>query len=55
MSITINGVVKNGVVVPMTFLPEGAQVEIRLSEFSDRESSCAGRSIDADRVAKDAA
>jgi hypothetical protein len=32
MSITITGVVKNGVVVPMASLPEGAQVEIRLSE-----------------------
>ena len=33
MSITITGVVKNGVVVPMGSLPEGAQVEIRLSEL----------------------
>ena len=33
MSITITGVVKNGVVVPMASLPEGAQVEIRLSEL----------------------
>jgi hypothetical protein len=32
MSTTITGVVKNGVVVPMASLPEGAQVEIRLSE-----------------------
>jgi hypothetical protein len=31
MSSTITGVVKNGVVVPHTPLPEGAQVEIRLS------------------------
>jgi hypothetical protein len=30
MSITIAGVVKNGVVVPNAALPEGAQVEIRL-------------------------
>ena len=33
MSITITGVVKNGVVVPMASPPEGAQVEIRLSEL----------------------
>ncbi|HBI42141.1 MAG TPA: hypothetical protein DDY78_04690 [Planctomycetales bacterium] len=33
MPITITGVVKNGVVVPMASLPEGAQVEIRLSEL----------------------
>ncbi|HVS40582.1 MAG TPA: hypothetical protein VMS17_33815 [Gemmataceae bacterium] len=32
MSITIAGVVRNGVVVPGTPLPEGAEVEIRLSE-----------------------
>ena len=31
MSITIAGVVKNGVVVSNTPLPEGAQVEIRLN------------------------
>ncbi len=30
MSITITGVVKNGVVVPETALPEGARVEIHL-------------------------
>ena len=32
MSITITGVVRNGVVVPKAPLPEGAQVEIRVSE-----------------------
>ncbi len=32
MSSTITGVVKNGVVVPHAPLPEGAQVEIRLSQ-----------------------
>jgi hypothetical protein len=32
MSITLTGVVKNGVVVPAAALPEGAQVEIRLNE-----------------------
>jgi acyl-CoA reductase-like NAD-dependent aldehyde dehydrogenase len=32
MSITVTGVVRNGVVVPRAPLPEGAQVEIRLSE-----------------------
>ena len=32
MSITITGIVKNGVVVPNTPLPEDAQVEIRLNE-----------------------
>ncbi len=32
MSINIPGVVKNGVVVPSTPLPEDAQVEIRLNE-----------------------
>jgi hypothetical protein len=32
VSITIAGVVKNGVVVPSTPLPEDAQVEIRLNE-----------------------
>jgi hypothetical protein len=31
MSITITGVVKNGVVVPNTPLPEGAQVEIHVN------------------------
>jgi len=38
MSITIAGVVKNGVVVPMASLPEGAQVEIRLSELPGGET-----------------
>jgi hypothetical protein len=33
MSITLTGVVKNGVIVPTASLPEGAQVEIRLSEL----------------------
>ncbi len=32
MSIRISGVVRNGVVVPQAPLPEGAEVEIRLSE-----------------------
>ncbi len=32
MSVTVGGFVKNGVVVPNAPLPEGAQVEIRLSE-----------------------
>jgi hypothetical protein len=32
MSITIAGVVKNGVVVPQEALPEGVEVEIRLHE-----------------------
>ena len=32
MSITITGVVRNGVVVPKAPLPEGAQVEIRVSD-----------------------
>ena len=32
MSISIPGVVKNGVVVPNAPLPEGAHVEIRLNE-----------------------
>lgn len=32
MSITIAGVVKNGVVVPKAPLPEGAQVEIRFDQ-----------------------
>jgi hypothetical protein len=31
MSITITGIVTNGVVIPNSPLPEGAQVEIRLS------------------------
>ena len=34
MSITIPGVVTNGVVVPDSPLPEGAKVEIRLCETS---------------------
>lgn len=34
MSITIAGVVKNGVVVPNTPLPEGAHVEIQLDDGS---------------------
>jgi hypothetical protein len=32
MSTVVAGVVKNGVVVPQTSLPEGARVEIRLDE-----------------------
>lgn len=32
MSVIVTGVVKNGVVVPSTPLPEDAQVEIRLTE-----------------------
>lgn len=32
MSITITGIVQNGVVVPQAPLPEGAQVEIRLTD-----------------------
>jgi len=32
MAVTVGGFVKNGVVVPNAPLPEGAQVEIRLSE-----------------------
>ncbi len=32
MSSTITGVVRNGVIVPQAPLPEGAEVEIRLSE-----------------------
>jgi hypothetical protein len=44
MSIAITGVVKNGVVVPMASLPEGAQVEIRLSELPiERVPAPAGR------------
>ena len=35
MSITITGVVRNGVVVPKAPLPEGAQVEIRVSEAAN--------------------
>jgi hypothetical protein len=38
MSITITGVVKNGVVVPVASLPEGAQVEIHLSELTAGET-----------------
>ena len=34
MSITIAGIVKNGVVVPNSPLPEGASVEIHLSHAS---------------------
>jgi hypothetical protein len=34
MSIAISGVVKNGVIVPKAPLPDGAHVEIRLSEES---------------------
>ncbi len=34
MSLTIAGVVKNGVVVPKTPLPEGAQVEIHLNDMA---------------------
>ncbi len=33
MTTTIAGVVKNGVVVPAASLPDGAHVEIRLSEL----------------------
>lgn len=35
MSITITGVVRNGVVIPKAPLPEGAQVEIRVSEAAN--------------------
>jgi hypothetical protein len=34
VSVTVTGLVKNGVVVPTAPLPEGAQVEIRLQEGS---------------------
>ena len=34
MSVTVAGIVKNGVVVPNVPLPEGAQVEIRLNDGS---------------------
>jgi hypothetical protein len=37
MSITITGVVKNGVVVPNAPLPEGAQVEIRVNDGPEGE------------------
>jgi len=37
MSITITGVVKNGVVVPSAPLPENAEVEIRLNEAPGAE------------------
>jgi hypothetical protein len=57
MSITIPGVVKNGVVVPRAPLPEGTQVEIRLSEepapFSTNrkdESPTAGEAVPAIRL-----
>ena len=52
MSITITGVVRNGVVVPKAPLPEGAEVEIRLSEVPAADS---GGPSDAGRVAADAA
>jgi len=35
MSITITGVVKNGVVLPDAPLPEGKQVEIRVNDEPD--------------------
>lgn len=35
MSITMTGVVKNGIVVPNGPLPEGAQVEIHVSDAPD--------------------
>ncbi len=35
MTTAIAGIVKNGVIVPKTPLPEGAQVEIRLREESN--------------------
>jgi hypothetical protein len=44
MSIMITGVVKNGVVVPTASLPDGARVEIRLSELPAE-----GTSVPADR------
>ena len=34
MSLTIAGIVKNGVVIPNAPLPEGAQVEIHLNDES---------------------
>jgi hypothetical protein len=44
MSIIIAGIVKNGVVVPNAPLPEGAQVEIRMSDApnAEREEARAG-------------
>ncbi len=41
MSIKIAGFVKNGVVVPSAPLPEGAQVEIRMSDAPDAEREAA--------------
>jgi hypothetical protein len=41
MSTSISGHVKNGVVVPNAPLPEGAKVEIRLSEVSTDASATA--------------
>ena len=56
MSITILGVVKNGVVVPNAPLPEDAQVEIRLNETpadapAEREQERAARRPGSDRPA----
>jgi hypothetical protein len=47
MSRTVAGVVKNGVVVPNTLLPEGAQVEICLK---DRPASASKDSVPAARL-----
>lgn len=41
MSVVIAGFVKNGVVVPNAPLPEGAQVEIRMSDAPDAEREAA--------------
>ena len=41
MSIVIAGFVKNGLVVPSAPLPEGAQVEIRMSDAPDAEREAA--------------
>jgi uncharacterized protein (DUF433 family) len=42
MSTTITGVVTNGVVVPSSPLPEGAQVGIHLSWISKKADRCGG-------------
>jgi len=65
MTTTITGVVTNGVVVPNTPLPEGAQVEIRLQpvrpevppelqeEFDDWERAGAGTVEMVERLAEE--
>jgi hypothetical protein len=52
MSIIINGFVKNGVVVPHSPLPEGAQVEIQLTSAQPEVSPDAAAGVSPSELRK---